>query len=168
MLRGLRRHGVKAVHAVCPIVYPSFPRSCTLFVRATRCTLEPAFTVDVPAFINFGAIRVLTQAVSVSMRLLRLGRRYGRPRAILTYNLNPGYVLAGYIVGRLWRVPLAPVAADLNPPDAAAARAEGAGRPVAGGVAAPGRRRRNLLVSHNARLRIAAASNKGRARRRCY
>lgn len=48
--------------------------------------------------------------------MLSLAIQYGRPDVILTYNLNPGYVLAGYLMAMVWRVPIVPVAADVNPP----------------------------------------------------
>lgn len=118
MLRGLMRCGVEQIIAVCPVILPSFPRSQSLWVGASSYQIDPSLQVIGPGFINFGAIRVLTQILSVVAWLLSLSRKWGRPDAILTYNLNPGYMVAGYLMATLWRIPIVPIAADLNPPDA--------------------------------------------------
>ena len=117
MLRGLMLCGVEQVIGVCPVVLPSFPRSRRLWVGASSCQIDPSLLVVAPAFVNFGAVRVLTQVLAVAAWLLRLKRRWGKPNVIIAYNLNPGYSLAGYLIAKLWRVPIVPIAADLNSPE---------------------------------------------------
>jgi glycosyltransferase involved in cell wall biosynthesis len=49
---------------------------------------------------------------------LNLRRKYGKPDVILTYNLDTGYALAGYLIAKSWRIPVVPIVADLNLPEA--------------------------------------------------
>ena len=118
MLRGLMQCGVEQVIGVCPVVLPSFPRSDRLWIGASSHQIDPSLLVIAPGFVNFGAVRVLTRILSVITWLLNLRRKYGKPDVILTYNLDPGYALAGYLIAKLWRIPVVPIVADLSLPEA--------------------------------------------------
>ena len=117
MLRALICHGVKQVIAVCPTVMPSFPKSNCLWVSSSAHKINSSLQVIAPSFVNFGSIRVFTQFISIFKCLQDLRNNHGKPDVILSYNLSTGYALAGFLLAKLWRIPMVPIVADLGFPE---------------------------------------------------
>lgn len=111
----LHRCGVKKVIAF------SLPGTSAFHTRARlhrlkRSTFGAGIDILELPFLALGPLQPLTQIVSLGWHLLRVPRAF-RPDAIVIANPLTRYTLPSLIAGRLWRIPIVTVVADLTVPE---------------------------------------------------
>jgi len=115
LLKNLHEIGHFEFSAICPRPLASFPKTKVLFSFPKRKSdIETQIEIFSPFFINFGILKQASLIFSVSFALIRLFVKQ-KPTSLVLYNAYLGYSLPSLVFGKLFKVQIIGIIADLPP-----------------------------------------------------
>lgn len=116
LLAGLAGRGVERIEALTLYPVPAYPRSNHCYWGRSQHRLSDWIRVTVLGFSNLGPLKPPSQMVSVLWQIFNMWfRRSFNPDIVLTYNAPQRIAMPAILAGKLFRVPVVCIAADVQP-----------------------------------------------------